>query len=184
MKKKKGIIIHRGAFSAQPCNETFFDTKGWLPPLPILADKPKFLLLLLPAALPTPSPSPFSRQAVCHFYQFLQIPHSNKTLGLCCIESLCDKAELTSLLIVKVTLKKKNLYNSYLFCSCVFGCSLSPPALVWGLFSWLNFSVAQGRVNFWECSPNGLNVKDCVKMQEWTKKWFSFWSLLMKVCVL
>lgn len=51
-----------------------------------------------------------------HFYQFLQIPHSNKVLGLCCIESLCDKAELTSLIIVKVTFKEK-LYNSYLFCS-------------------------------------------------------------------
>lgn len=137
---------------------------------------PQFLLinqsssLLLPEALPTPSRSPFPRQAVRHFYQFLQIPHSNKTLGLCCIESLCDKAELTSLLIVKVTLKKKNLYNSYLFCSCVFGCSLSPPTLVWGLFSWLDFSVAQGRVNFWECSPSGLKVKGCVKMQEWNKK--------------
>lgn len=47
---------------------------------------------------------------MCHFYQFLQIPHSNKTLGLCCIESLCDKAELTSLLIVKVTLKKKKTF--------------------------------------------------------------------------
>lgn len=110
MKKKKGIIIHRGAFSAQPCNETFFDTKGWLPPPPILADKPKLLLSLLPEALPTPPRSPFPRQAVCHFYQFLQIPHSNKTLGLCCIESLCDKAELTSLLIVKVTLKKKKTF--------------------------------------------------------------------------
>lgn len=100
-----------------------------------------------------------------HLYQFLQIPHSNKALGLCCIETLCDKAELTSLLI-KVTLKKKKkktLYNSYLFCSCVFGCSLPPPILVWGLFSWLNCSVAQGRVNFWECSPSGLKVKGCVK---------------------
>lgn len=75
-------------------------------PTPILADKPKLLLFFCPEALPIPSWSPFPRQAVYHFYQFLQIPHSNKVLGLCCIENLCDKAELTSLLIIKVTLKK------------------------------------------------------------------------------
>lgn len=84
-------------------------------PPQFLADKPKLLLLVPSRGSPT-SPSPFTRQAVHHFYQFLQIPHSNKILGLCCIESLCDKAELTSLIIVKVTFKKK-LYNSYLFCS-------------------------------------------------------------------
>lgn len=74
-----------------------------------LADKPKLLLLVPSQSSPTTSPSPFPRQAVYHFYQFLQIPHSNKVLGLCCIESLCDKAELTSLIIVKVTFKKKTL---------------------------------------------------------------------------
>jgi hypothetical protein len=65
---------------------------------------------------------------VQHFYQFLQIPHSNKVLGLCSIESLCDKAELTSLIIVKVTLEKK-LYNSYLFCSLYVG--MFPPLPLW-----------------------------------------------------
>lgn len=83
-----------------------------------------------------------------HFYQFLQIPHSNKVLGLCCIESLCDKAELTSLLIVKVTLKKTKTFIIPIYFVAV--CSGVPflPPLVWGLFSWLNSSVAQGRVNF------------------------------------
>lgn len=126
-------------------------------PPQFLADKPK-LLLLVPSQVPPTSPSPFTRQAVHHFYQFLQIPHSNKVLGLCCIESLCDKAELTSLIIVKVTFKKK-LYNSYLFCSLYVWDvppSLSPS--VWGLFSWQNCSVAQGRLNFQKCSPGGLRV--------------------------
>lgn len=141
-------------------------------PAPILADKPKLLLLLHPETLPVPSWSPFPRQAVFHFYQFLQIPHSNKVLGLCCIESLCDKAELTSLLIVKVTLKKTKTFIIPIYFVAV--CSGTPflPPLVWGLFSWLNSSVAQGRVIFFG------NVKGCVKMQEWNKRWFSFWWLL------
>ena len=121
----------------------------------VLADKPKLLLLLPSQSSPTTSPSPFPRQAVHYFYQFLQIPHSNKILGLCCIESLCDKAELTSLIIVKVTFKKK-LYNSYLFCSLyVWDVPHPTPTLVWGLFSQKNCSVAQGRLNFWKCSPGG-----------------------------
>lgn len=65
-----------------------------------------------------------------HFYQLLQIPHSNKVLGLRCIESLCDKAELTSLIIVKVTLKKKT--NTFIiliyFVVCMFG--MSAPSLL------------------------------------------------------
>lgn len=90
-----------------------------------LADKPKLLLLVPSRGSPT-SPSPFTRQAVHHFYQFLQIPHSNKVLGLCCIESLCDKAELTSLIIVKVTLKKNFIILIY-FVVCMFGMSPAPP---------------------------------------------------------
>lgn len=121
-----------------------------------LADKPKLLLLVPSRGSPT-SPSPFTRQAVHHFYQFLQIPHSNKVLGLCCIESLCDKAELTSLIIVKVTLKKNFIILIY-FVVCMFGMSPAPPPLVWGLFSWQNCSVAQGRLNFQRCSPGGLRV--------------------------
>lgn len=141
----------------QPCNETFFDTKGWL-------FSPNFLLInqssssLFPLeSLPPLHWVPWPGKP-CTFYQFLQIPHSNKVLGLCCIESLCDKAELTSLIIVKVTFKKK-LYNSYLFCSLyVWDGPHSFPSLVWGLFSWRNCSVAQGRLNFWKCSPDGLRV--------------------------
>lgn len=87
-----------------------------------------------------------------HFYQFLQIPHSNKVLGLCCIESLCDKAELTSLLIVKLTLKKtKTFIIPIYFVAVCFGVVPFLPPSVWALFSCLNSSVAQGRVNFWEC---------------------------------
>lgn len=97
--------------------------------------------LLSPKAAWVPEP----RQAVHRFYQFLQIPHSNKSLGLCCIESLCDKAELTSLIIVKVTEKK--LYNSYLFCRGCFVCIFLLYCLVWVWvssffpFFWQNFSV-------------------------------------------
>lgn len=61
-----------------------------------------------------------------HFYQFLQIPHSNKVLGLCCIESLCDKAELTSLIIVKVTFKRNFIILIY-FVVCTFGMSAPSP---------------------------------------------------------
>lgn len=64
-----------------------------------------------------------------HFYQFLQIPHSNNVLGLRCIESLCDKAELTSLIIVKVTLKKThNFIILIYFVVCMFG--MSAPSLL------------------------------------------------------
>lgn len=90
-----------------------------------LADKPK-LLLLVPSQGPPTSPSPFTRQAVHHFYQFLQIPHSNNVLGLCCIESLCDKAELTSLIIVKVTFKRNFIIPIY-FVVCMFGMSAPSP---------------------------------------------------------
>lgn len=69
-----------------------------------------------------------------HFYQFLQIPHSNKILGLCCIESLCDKAELTSLIIVKVTFKKKNFIILIYFVVCMFGMSPTPPPLWFGVY--------------------------------------------------
>lgn len=118
-KKKKGIIIHRGAFPVQPCNETFFDTKGWL-------FSPNFLLInqssssLFPLeSLPPLHWVPWPGKP-CTFYQFLQIPHSNKVLGLCCIESLCDKAELTSLIIVKVTFKKNFIILIY-FVVCMSG---------------------------------------------------------------
>lgn len=80
---------------------------------------------------PTPSRSPFPRQAVYHSYQFLQIPHSNKALGLCCIESLCDKAELTSLLIVKVTLKKKKTFIILIYFVAVCLGVPSPPPSFW-----------------------------------------------------
>lgn len=67
-----------------------------------------------------------------HFYQFLQIPHSNNVLGLRCIESLCDKAELISLIIVKVTLKKQNKTQTFIiliyFVVCMFG--MSAPSLL------------------------------------------------------
>lgn len=157
-KKKKRIIIHRGAFSVQPCNETFFDTKGWL-------FVPNFLLInqssscsSFPLKAPPTSPGPFPRQAVHHFYQFFQIPHSNKVLGLCRIESLCDKAELTSLIIVKVTFKRNFIILIY-FVVCMFGMfPPTPPSSVWGLFSWRNCSDAQGRINFWKCPPGGLRV--------------------------
>lgn len=67
------------------------------------------------------------------------------------MENLCDKAELTSLIIIKVTLKKTKTFIILIyFVAVCLGVPFLPP-LVWGLFSWLNSSVAQGRVTFWEC---------------------------------
>lgn len=67
-----------------------------------------------------------------HFYQFLQIPHSDDVLGLCCIESLCDEAELTSLIIVKVTFKRNFIILIY-FVACTFGMS-TPSPLRFGVY--------------------------------------------------
>lgn len=48
----------------------------------------------------------------CMSFTNVWIPHSNKSVGFCCIESLCDlRQNWTSLVIVNVTSKKK-LYDN------------------------------------------------------------------------